>query len=197
MKTRIYIIRHGESHQNAEDLLSGSSDVKLSAAGKRQCLALRDFFNNIPVESVFSSRLSRAKESARLIFPNHDAIVLQFMREINYGTYEGYRRDLYKNNEDEIIRQWTEAPSGLVFPEGDSIQEHAKNTLIGFKELAIAHKGRTIACVSHRTTIRLLVSSILGLDLNYFRRVPCSNCGITVVNMDEWNELSVESINII
>ena len=196
MKTKIFLIRHGESEQNAEDVLSGVTDVPLSSKGKSQCVLLSRFFKNKPVDRVFASPLQRAQESAGLIFPRHapNILVKDSLIEFNYGKYEGFNRASYNSDLDEIINQWLAAPSNLSFPGGGNIQEHANDSYLGLLEIASQNQGKAIACISHRTTIRLIVAKTIGLHLDKFRFVPCSNCGITEFSFD--GELKLISLNV-
>lgn len=195
MASTVYLIRHGETQHNIEDQLSGSTDVPLSETGKRQCHELRKWFQKTSISHVYTSPLTRAKESASIIFPNHTATIRQSLRELDYGLYEGYNRAKYENNNDEIIRMWINTPSLLTFPKGDSVKIHALMSYVGLKELANEHNGKAIACISHRTTIRLIIASILNLDLDYFRRIPCSNCGVSIIRLDKNGDFSLETIN--
>ncbi len=191
MRKKIYLIRHGESLQNSEDLLSGVTDVPLSSTGRKQCLKLRDFFKKYKVEKVFSSPLSRAVESASIIFPNNEILIEKKLIEFDYGEYEGIPRTY----DDYIMRQWNTNPGEITFPGGKSIKSHAKEVFDGLLSIAQSNKVNSIVCVSHRTTIRLIVAQILQLDFNYFRKIPCSNCGITLINYNEKQGFQLESIN--
>lgn len=189
---RLYLIRHGESVQNQQDLLSGVSDVPLSQVGTEQCLQLRSFFTKSPVEAVFVSPLSRALESAKITFPEHKITVAKGLIEFDYGDYEGVPR----SRDDEVMRRWHSTPGEVTFPGGGNTQEHALevyNELFSIVKGSLAHN---IACVSHRTTIRLIVAQILHLALNNFRLIPCSNCSVTVLLFDESRGFQLSSLNV-
>lgn len=197
MTTKIFLIRHGESHQNIDDVLSGITDIPLSDKGKEQCVILAHYFENIHIDRVFATPLQRAKDSAEIIFPKHKSSIeiAKSLIEFNYGYYEGYRRSEYDNSNDNIIQQWITAPANLTFPGGDNIQEHAQKTFSGITKLANENKDAVIACISHRTTIRLILAQIIGLHIDKFRFLPCSNCGISeiIFNNGEWE---LRSLNI-
>lgn len=197
MTTKIYLIRHGESQQNIDDVLSGVTDIPLSEKGKEQCSVLARYFEGMKINRVFATPLQRAKDSAKLIFPKHESLIeiAESLIEFNYGDYEGYKRSEYDSSNDKIIQQWITAPSNLTFPGGDNIQEHAQRTLTGITKLASENKEGILACISHRTTIRLILSQIIGLHLDNFRSLPCSNCGISEItyNNGEWR---LHSLNV-
>lgn len=195
MSTKIFLIRHGESSQNIEDVLTGVTDVPLSENGKKQCAVLARYFETIHVDKVFATPLQRAQESAKLVFPKHQSIeIVESLIEFNYGHYEGYKRSEYSNNNDKVIQQWIAAPSDLTFPGGDNIRDHAKRSFIGLTDIAKMNRDSILSCISHRTTIRLIIAQIIGLSLDKFRSLPCSNCGIFEIEYDGiWN---LNSLNV-
>lgn len=188
---RLFLIRHGESIQNQQDLLSGVSDVPLSLLGKAQCSRLRAFFARFPVEEVFTSPLSRAVETARIVFPQHEIIIAEGLIEFDYGDYEGIPR----THDDEVMRRWRSTPGEVAFPGGKSVKEHASKAYEEIFSIALKTSAHNIACISHRTTIRLIVAQILGLDLNKFRLLPCSNCSVTTLLFKEGGLFQLESLN--
>jgi broad specificity phosphatase PhoE len=196
MPTKLFLIRHAESHQNIDDVLSGVTDIPLSEKGKEECAVLARYFESVHVDKVFATPLQRAKDSAELIFPMHKSSIeiAELLIEFNYGDYEGYNRSKYTTSNDIIIQQWVTAPSDLTFPGGDNVREHAKRSFAGLTDIANKHSNSVIACISHRTTIRLIVAQIIGLPLDNFRSLPCSNCGIFEIEFDgDWklNSLNV------
>ncbi len=192
MKKLLYLIRHGESVQNEDNLLSGVSDVPLSSTGREQCRHIEVFFSKIPIDAVFTSPLSRAVESAKIIFPHHEITIAEGLIELDYGDYEGVSR----THDDYIMRQWQSNPGEVTFPGGKSVQEHASDVYKEIISIAQRTSARNIACVSHRTTIRLIVAKVLGLDLNHFRLLPCSNCSITILSFSEAENLYLQALNV-
>ncbi|MFL5821503.1 MAG: histidine phosphatase family protein [Solirubrobacteraceae bacterium] len=85
----VLLVRHGETEWSAALKHTGSTDVPLTDAGRRQAqrlaaaLAVRDFAR------VMTSPLSRAVETCRLAGLGEHAEVREDLREWNYGEYEG------------------------------------------------------------------------------------------------------------
>ena len=193
---RIYLIRHAESAHNANhNRLSGSTDVDITETGAAQCMATRQALENLKIDRVYSSPLKRAVKTANLIFPNQAMTVTDSLREFNYGDYEGLNAQT--NEEDPVIQQWNKAPGDLTFPGGDNILEFAQNFYDSILGMVEDTPEQNIALVSHKTAIRLFVARILHLDLDYFRLVPCSNCGITEVWFDKESHFDLHSVNVV
>lgn len=86
----LYAIRHGESLWNVEGRLAGWSDIALTQIGRAQASALRPLLQDERFDSVWSSPLQRARETARLAwgerFQEHE-----LLKEFNFGAHEGRR----------------------------------------------------------------------------------------------------------
>ena len=82
------LIRHGETVANRDQVIAGWMDVPLTELGRDQAFALQ--MMDWPTEFVlFSSQKERAKETARLAFPNKEAELVQGLAERNWGIFEG------------------------------------------------------------------------------------------------------------
>ena len=66
--TRLYLIRHGETDANKSGVLMGSTDIPLNDTGRQQAALLRDRINALEVDSIFASPLTRAVETASVVF---------------------------------------------------------------------------------------------------------------------------------
>ena len=113
-----YIVRHGQTEKNRQKLLQGRSDLPLNDAGRMQAEELSMFFEKegIRFETVYSSPLSRAVETASIACMNRNEIVAdERLLEMDYGPYEGL--DL-SNPPSEIKRFFSDfvhepAPAGM------------------------------------------------------------------------------------
>ena len=87
----IYIIRHGQTENNKAKLLQGRSDIPLNKDGIRQAEAAAKWFcdQQIRIDSVYSSPLIRAVETAKIIAPEAPLFIEERLIEMDYGPYEG------------------------------------------------------------------------------------------------------------
>lgn len=82
------LIRHGETTANAAGIVAGRSDVPLTERGRQQARALSD--RTWPDRiTLFSSPMSRARETCELAFPGRDYTVVDGIRERDWGVFEG------------------------------------------------------------------------------------------------------------
>ena len=153
MKTfKLHLIRHGLTSGNLQGLYIGSgTDIPLCDEGRAQLAELKERFEYPQVDTVFSSPLMRAVETANILFPNatHQFSVHD-LREAGFGVFENHPvKELVKN---EDFKKWITPGSGFV-PEGAEPTEqfHARcsETLLKLFEYMIRMDVTEAACVTH------------------------------------------------
>jgi len=153
--TRVLLVRHGTTTLGAEDRFAGSTDVPLSGEGREQAEQLARRLADEPLVAVYASPMQRTMETATIVARPHGLgpVAQDGLREINHGRWEGLRRR-------EVEERYAEA--------------RALPVLHGIVRL---HAGGQVLVVSHKATIRLLVTSLLGFDPRGYRdrldQLPC------------------------
>lgn len=92
MVKELYIVRHGETIENLEEVIQGSLlDGRLSEKGKEQARILGKKLRNIKVDKIYSSDLGRAVETTKEILKNHNVPVdyIPELKERSYGSIQG------------------------------------------------------------------------------------------------------------
>jgi broad specificity phosphatase PhoE len=174
--TRLYLVRHGATQLTAEDRFSGDTGVDLSDEGRWQATRLGERLREHRVDAIYASPYSRTRETARLIAdclaegPGVDAIVTRDgLREISHGRWEGLtRREVEARYPDEYA-SWEEDPFTFAPERGESGVAVLARALPVVREIVAAHPGERVLVVSHKATIRLLLSSLLGFDARGYR----------------------------
>ncbi|KZV96145.1 phosphoglycerate mutase-like protein [Exidia glandulosa HHB12029] len=98
MVARIYLIRHGETHENKQHIIQGQLDTDLNETGFEQARSVRDRLQDVPLCAAFSSDSKRAADTARTILERHPGVQLQTfeaLRERYMGELQGKRGNLY------------------------------------------------------------------------------------------------------
>ncbi|MGD0656893.1 MAG: histidine phosphatase family protein [Syntrophorhabdales bacterium] len=88
---RIYVVRHGETEWNKEEIFRGRKDIPLNEAGKRQAEKVSLYFSQRHINRIVSSPLVRALQTAEPISKTA-AVAVEAMEEftdINFGIWEG------------------------------------------------------------------------------------------------------------
>jgi broad specificity phosphatase PhoE len=171
MATRLYLVRHGSTPLTAEDRFSGAIGVDLSDEGRRQVQALADRLAHEAIGAVYCSPLSRTVETATILAAPHalDPQTDDGLREISHGHWEGLtRREVESQFSDEYsaweMDPFTFAPSG-----GESGVSVLARALPVIRTIVSRHEGQSVLVVSHKATLRLVISSVLGFDPRGYR----------------------------
>lgn len=190
MPTRILLVRHGETRLTLEDRFAGSNDISLSNEGREQAASLGIRLSSVSIAAVYASPMARTLETARIIAGPHNLPVqiVDALREIDYGNWEGLTRDEVTCRFPQAYSLWEEDPL-LVAPEGgESGLSVIHRALPIMREIIERHRHQTVLVVSHKGTNRLLVSSLLGLDARGYReRLDQSPAALTI--LDFMNEV--------
>ena len=171
MTTRIYLIRHGATLLSAEDRFAGATDVDLSAEGRRQAEALALRLSDDHLAAVYCSPMKRTVETATIIArPQGLAPMLRDgLREIDHGRWESLRRSDVETQFPGEYAEWEADPFIYAPLGGESGLSVMARALPVIREVVLNHAGENVAVVSHKATIRLIISSLLGFDPRGYR----------------------------
>ena len=171
MNTRIFLVRHGSTPLTAEDRFAGATDVPLSDEGRAQAQHLAQRLSSQSIAAVYASPLLRTMETARILARPHglEVQVRDGLREISHGRWEQLtRREVEKEYPTEAS-SWEEDPFTFAPEGGESGLAVTARSLPVLMEIVRTHESANVLVVSHKATIRLLLSSILGFDPRRYR----------------------------
>ena len=158
METRIIYYVHGTTTDNADKKCSGWKEAMLNDLGREQAINLG---KNTPYtfDVLFTSDLKRAKESAKLAFPNFEGIADKRLRECNYGDLDGEDKKLvvYEEHIDE------------TFPNGESLKDVEKRVREFLDYIKENYNGKTIGIIAHRApqlAIEVITKNITWVEAN-------------------------------
>lgn len=183
--TRLYLVRHGATTATAEDRFSGASGAQLSDEGRRQARALADRLAGDGIEAVYSSPYGRTLDTARILAEplGLEPLVRDDLREISHGHWEGLTRRDVETRFPEEYAAYQADPYTSAPREGESGVEVLARALPVIREVVLGHPGTRVLVVSHKATIRLVLSSLLGFDPRGYRdRLDQSPACLNVVD---------------
>lgn len=171
MTTRVLLIRHGATVLSAEDRFAGSTDVELSDEGRRQAQMLAARLAEMPIKAIYTSPMKRTRETAAIVGSpaTLDTVAEPGLREIDHGHWEGLTRKDVEARFPEEYAAWEEDPFTFAPEGGESGLSVMARSLPALRAIVMRHPQQTIAIVSHKATIRLLLSSVLGIDARGYR----------------------------
>lgn len=188
MATRVFFVRHGATTLSAEDRFAGATDVELSDEGAAQAVALGDRLATEPIAAIYCSPLRRTMATAALLAAPHGQtpIARDGLREIDHGRWEQMRRCEVEQAFPEEYAAWETDPFTFAPQGGESGLAVMARALPVLREAVTAHAEQRIVIVSHKATIRLVVSSVLGIDARGYRdRLDLSPASLTVLDFKD------------
>jgi broad specificity phosphatase PhoE len=169
--TRLFLVRHGATAATEEDRFSGSSGAELSDEGRWQAARLGERLAQQNISAIYSSPLSRAMDTARILAGHCglEPAARDGLREIGHGHWEGMKRDEVERQFASEYAAW-EADPFTFAPEGaESGVAVLARALPVVREIVASHPGAQVIVVSHKATLRLVLSSLLGFDPRGYR----------------------------
>lgn len=169
--TRLYLVRHGATTLTAENRFSGAVGVELSDEGRLQAARLGERLRGESITAAYCSPLSRTVETAQLIAGpcGLSAESRDGLQEISHGRWEGLTRSEVEERFPGEYEAWEEDPFTFAPEGGESGVSVLARALPVIRTIVTDHPGERVLVVSHKATLRLLISSLLGFDGRGYR----------------------------
>ncbi|MBE5912747.1 MAG: histidine phosphatase family protein [Pseudobutyrivibrio ruminis] len=159
MDRTITLIRHGCTPGNREKRYVGIIDETLDLESELDIKA-RAYPK---ADIVFSSPMIRCIQTAKIIYPDQEPIVIHELRETDFGRFEG--KNYQELSGDKEYQSWIESNGEAPFPGGESRSQASSRALKGFEKLlAQSQDYENISVVAHGGTIMAILSNIFGGD---------------------------------
>lgn len=208
MKTcKIHLIRHGLTVENGEGKYIGHTDVPLSEEGIEQIERMKTEYIYPYAEVVFTSPLSRCKDTAKLIYPDARTVVIDDLIEYNFGEFEGRTADELHEKE-ELFDSWLKGEEDIAPPFGESNSEFAKRVCTAFAAIAegIMKAGyEEVAVVTHGGVIMTIMAAFALPEASMHEWLTPNGCGYTLrldpfiwmngQKMEAFQQVPIEPIN--
>ncbi len=124
----IFFIRHGATAGNQQRRYIGRTDEPLCEVGIAQVLTLRATMP--PPDRLFVSPMLRARQTAKLLFPGVPAAVINDLREMDFGDFEGRTADELSN--DPAYRAWVGTECTAPVPGGEDVAAFKRRCIDAF-----------------------------------------------------------------
>ena len=188
MTTRIYFVRHGATQLTAENRFSGAVGVDLSDEGRSQVAHLAERLAREEIAAVHASPLSRTLETAQILARPHGLVPKPHdgLKEISHGRWEGLTRQEVEERFGEEYAAWEADPFTFAPVGGESGLSVLARALPAVRHIVSELPGKSAVVVSHKATLRLLLSSLLGIDPRGYRdRLDQSPACLNVVDFKD------------
>lgn len=186
MSLMIYFLRHGETTASQAGSYCGTLDPDLTPAGYKMAEAFADAYKSLPWVAVFSSPLRRAVATAK---PLCEAAGIRMqlqdgLKEIAFGQWEGKTpEDVNREFHDDYVR-WLTDPGWNAPTGGERGIDIARRSSLVLEQIEKTYATGNVLVVSHKATTRIMLCSLLGIDVGRFRdRINMPVASISIVEI--------------
>lgn len=199
IKVRLRLLRHGKTLSNIQHRYLGRTDEALCAEGERELLELMMFCPES--EYLFTGPMLRCRQTAKLLFPDKEQIIIPEWMEIDFGEFEG---KTYKELEgNRAYKEWIDSNGTIPFPGGDDREKFIKRSVKGLKRMAEILKNKQdyteqecidVCAVVHGGTIMAILNVLDGGEYfnyqvkngeSYYCTILCSEEKIKLLELEK------------
>ena len=185
MSLNLYLLRHGQTALSRGDVFCGSGlDPELTPDGLEMAQAFAESYRSTSWSAVYTSSLRRSIDSAGPICEalKISAQVRPGLNEIGYGQWEGLTKATVEQDYHDDYLKWLADPAWHAPTGGELAITVARRSLQVIDEIKQRCEQGNVLVVSHKATIRILLCSLLGIDVGRFRyRLGCPVGSLSVV----------------
>ncbi len=178
---KLILVRHGESEWNRELRIQGQSNSELTAHGILQAKTVADALADEPVHAIYSSDLTRAVATARIIAVPHglEPILDPRLREMSFGNLEGRTWEEIREWHPDVKAALQSGQPDFPMPGGgESRDDLVTRARAVTDDLAVRHPDHTILAVTHGGLISWFTRYVLGIPRGVPLRMRPDNCAI-------------------
>jgi broad specificity phosphatase PhoE len=182
--TRLLLVRHAETVQNAGGVVQGRADNPLSALGERQAAALGSSLAGVAIAAVYSSPLGRAARTAGAVAAPHGLPLRTDpdLLEMDIGAMEGLSSAELRQRYPDFLAAWVSDVAGSTpMPAGESLEQVQTRGCAALARIVAAHAGETVAVVSHNFLLLTVLCYVIKLPLASFRRLRLHVASVSMV----------------
>lgn len=187
---RLILVRHGETEDNAAEIIQGQTDGQLTATGRAQAESAALKLKDIRIDAIYTSDLKRVKDTAAAIaaqLPEMARTEDMRLREQDFGIFEG--RPII-----ELLREMRRSKADFTtfVPHGGEGRAEFQSRIIDFfAEIRDRHAGNTLGrkttvlVITHYGVINILIGWLLSHDHPRSIDWHIANGSLTILDIDE------------
>ena len=188
----LYFLRHGETESSQRGSYCGELDPDLTYEGHQMAHDFAVGYKSFSWTALFCSPLRRSVDTAG---PLSDASGIEIqlrdgLKEISYGQWEGKTpKEVSSLFHDEYVR-WLADPGWNKPTGGERAVDVARRSSTVLDEIDRTYPSGNILVVSHKATTRIMLCSLLGIDVGRYRdRINMPVASLSIVEMTEQGPL--------
>lgn len=164
MKTILYLVRHGETVDNARQLMQGQTQGELNDVGIGQTRALSGRLDGVAIDAIVSSDLRRAVDTAAILAAPRglSVVTTPLLRERDWGSFTG---------------RFIPSLKGEVWPDDIETLEALLARARRFLDyVRTRYEGKTVLAVGHGIVNKAIQAVYYGKQMSEVERM--ANCDV-------------------
>jgi probable phosphoglycerate mutase len=189
----LYFLRHGQTDLSLNNAFAGSgSNLGLTLEGLEMAQAFAHTYQSTPWQAIYVSPMCRAMATAQ---PLATAIKMELtirpaLTEMNFGQWEGLSQEQSQQDYPDQYLRWSIEPGWYPPPGGETAYQVARRAMPVIDEITQQFTTGNVLIVSHKSTIRIILCRLLGLEAGQYRhRFDCPVASVSLVQMRQQGAL--------
>jgi len=182
----LYIVRHGHCDSNVPGMIQGQTDSPLTDLGIRQAGAIADRLSSESFAAIYSSDLSRTRNTAAPIAARHGLQVRHtpLLRECCLGAAQGLTESQFEEQYPAQCALWREDPIANRPPGAERFEEVIARCGRFISEISAAHPAdEKLVVVGHIGSICGLVCATFDLPVRFYLEMHVSNASLSIIEI--------------
>lgn len=194
MKTTIYLIRHGLTAANKNNIFAGRTQEPLHPEGVAQLAEVGDRLAGRGISKIFCGPLTRTRQSAGIVGELLGVPIAaeEALTEIRIPHWDGLTKETIRARFGPQYPTWLDDPAGFCLPGCETIAEVQNRAVACLETLFHEYPGQTLLVISHLIVVRALLLHYLARPIADFRAIKVGNAQVTTLVRDDWGETVVE-----
>ena len=170
---KLYVVRHGETMENANNCLVGRINSSLTIKGREQAKQVSNYFKDKKIDLIVSSPLDRCKETAQIISNNTLIIYSDKLLGRDHGEFTGKPRNSINFDE-----YWN-YNKNIQYEKAECVKDLYNRVATLIKELKEKYKDKNIIIVTHSGIMRVLYYYFKGIPADgILSEITIRNCEV-------------------
>ena len=182
--TLIILVRHGECEGNIKEMFRGRTDFPLNERGLIQARDLAQELKKFPLMHIYTSPLSRARQTADAIARQCgiEVKVEEQFNNIELGNWEGrFKKEIAELYPKEW-ELWVNNPEKLRVKDMETLYGVQKRAKACLDNLVSQHNGEVLTVVTHRAVLKPLIAACLNITSPYFWKIHLDTASYSLLS---------------
>jgi len=195
--TLIILVRHGECEGNIKGVFRGRTDFPLNEKGLVQAQDLAQELKSFPIKYIYTSPLSRARQTAEEIARQCriEVKVEEQFNNIELGSWEGrFKKEIAELYPKEW-ELWANNPEKLKVRDMETLYNVQRRAKVCLDNLVSQHNGDTLAVITHRAVLKPLIAACLNIASPYFWKIHFDTASYSLLSHKEGRGYCLVQLN--